>query len=98
MYLFHTWYLLSQVAVWREIGIKNSFTMESSFCGADFGRFQGMHFNPKHWIDIGHMFCDTILDYCDPDQSKVHQILRNFGSSIPTAGGEGADSDARFVL
>ena len=45
----------------------NSFTMESSFCGADCGPHADFHFSTSHLMEIGHDFCDAILDYCDPD-------------------------------
>ena len=28
--------------------------------------------------EMGQVLCDTILDYCDPDQSKVNEALRLF--------------------
>ena len=36
----------ARIVVWREIGLVNSYTLESSFCGADFGKHCDMHFNP----------------------------------------------------
>jgi hypothetical protein len=33
-----------RVVVWRELGLTNSYTMEASFCGADFGRYANLHF------------------------------------------------------
>lgn len=35
----------ARVVVWRELGISNSYTLESSFCGSDFGKFSDLHFN-----------------------------------------------------
>ena len=55
----------ARVALWRQLGIKNCFTMESSFSGANFGKYEGLHFTPKHWIEIGHDFCNTILGIQD---------------------------------
>ena len=32
---------------------------------------EGSHFTIKMLEDMGKAFCESILDYCDPDQSKV---------------------------
>lgn len=32
---------------------------------------------------MGHYFCDTILDFCDPDQSKVNAIR---AGALPSIG------------
>ncbi len=72
--------------------------MESSFSGADYGKFAGLHFTAKHWLDMGKDFCDTILDYTTSDPSRVNQILREFGTYVKeskrsSATGGGSDSD-----
>jgi hypothetical protein len=57
----------ARVVVWKEMGIQNSFTLEASFCGADFGRYADLHFNTDMLQEIGHRFCETILQYCQLD-------------------------------
>jgi hypothetical protein len=74
-----------RVVVWRELGLTNSYTMEASFCGADFGRYANLHFSVAEFEEMGHYFCDTILDYCDPDQSKVASTLRELQTLNPSA-------------
>ena len=32
---------------------------------------------------MGHCFCDTILDFCDPDQTKVLQTYRELKEMYP---------------
>eukprot|EP00940_MAST-03C_sp_MAST-3C-sp2_P001519 g1519.t1 len=70
----------ARVVVRREMKIVNSYTMEASFAGANFGKNKGKHFTTHDLEQMGHFFCDTILDYCDPDQSKVcetfHELIR----------------------
>ena len=61
--------------MWNEIGIINSFTMEATFCGSNLGRGSGYHFSTKEFEMMGYHLCDTLLDYCDPDQTKVDYIL-----------------------
>ena len=37
----------------------------------------------EHLQEIGHNFCDAILDYCDPDQAKVKTILEELEILYP---------------
>ena len=38
-----------QVAVWRDLNVLNSFTIEASFCGSDDGPHQDTHYNTTHY-------------------------------------------------
>ena len=60
--------------LWRELNINNCYTLEISFCGADYGRYEYLHFNNEMFREIGNQFCVTILDLTDQDQSKVVKI------------------------
>ncbi len=53
------------------LGIVNSFTMEATFSGSTLNAKAGCHFSTRDLEQLAHDFCDTILDYCDPDQTKV---------------------------
>jgi len=35
--------------------------------------------------EIGHRFCETILDFCDPDQTKVRSVLEELEIMLPKA-------------
>ena len=37
------------VVGWKELGLQNSYTMEASFCGADFGRRAERHLTIRRW-------------------------------------------------
>jgi len=65
------------------MGVVNSYTLESSFCGPDIGPFSDFHFNTEHLKRVGHSFCDAILDYCDPDQSKVKLVIEELEIIFP---------------
>lgn len=67
------------------MGITNTFTLEASFCGADQGKFADYHFNVDMLTEVGHRFCDTILDFCDPDQIKVKTVLEELEITLPKA-------------
>ncbi len=75
----------ARVVMWKEMGITNTFTLEASFCGADQGKFADYHFNVDMLVEVGHRFCDTILDFCDPDQIKVKQVLEELEIMLPKA-------------
>jgi len=75
----------ARVAIWKELGITNTFTLEASFCGADQGKFADYHFNQDLLQEVGHRFCETILDFCDPDQTKVRSVLEELEIMLPKA-------------
>ncbi|NP_001354743.1 cytosolic carboxypeptidase 3 isoform g [Homo sapiens] len=59
-----------RVVMWK-MGIRNSFTMEATFCGSTLGNKRGTHFSTKDLESMGYHFCDSLLDYCDPDRTKT---------------------------
>ncbi|XP_024137084.1 cytosolic carboxypeptidase 2 [Oryzias melastigma] len=59
-----------RIFMWR-LGIQNSYTMETSFGGSTLGDRKGTHFTTRDLKSLGFYFCDTLLDFCDPDSAKV---------------------------
>lgn len=58
------------------LGILNSFTLEATFNGSTLSKkSSGWHFSPKDYEQLAVQFCDSLLDYCDPDQTKVIYFL-----------------------
>jgi cytosolic carboxypeptidase protein 2/3 len=70
-----------RIVMWN-LGILNSFTLEATFAGATLGPKAGYHFTTKDFEQIGVEFCDSILDYCDPDQTKCRILYRQIEQSI----------------
>jgi hypothetical protein len=66
-----------RVFMWKEMNILNSFTMEATFCGSNIGKNKGYHFSTKDLEEMAYHFCDTLLDYFDPDQTKAQCILND---------------------
>ncbi|XP_008052882.1 cytosolic carboxypeptidase 2-like [Carlito syrichta] len=60
--------------MWR-MGILNSYTMESTFGGSTLGSKRNTHFTTEDLKSLGYHVCDTLLDFCDPDQTKFTQCL-----------------------
>ncbi|XP_035828851.1 cytosolic carboxypeptidase 2 [Aplysia californica] len=63
-----------RVVMWN-MGVHNSYTLEATFCGSSMGKKKGLHFSQKDFEMMGYHFCDTLLDYCDPDNTKYAKIL-----------------------
>ncbi|XP_063053697.1 cytosolic carboxypeptidase 2-like isoform X2 [Engraulis encrasicolus] len=70
-----------RVALWK-LGIPNSFTLETSFCGSTIGHRKGTHFSIRDLEDLGAHFCDTLLDYCDPDRTQYNICVRELQESL----------------
>ncbi len=75
----------ARVVVHRELGIVNSFTLEATLAGPNFGRFGGTHLLPSTLRSVGHSFCDTILDYFDPDPQKREAVAEELRLLYPQA-------------
>jgi len=84
----------ARVVAYRELTITNAFTLEASFCGADFGSLADQHFTTRHLEEMGYMVCDAILDFCDPDQSKVAVICKELQLLFPDDGNSDDVSDS----
>lgn len=86
--------------------VLNSFTMEASFAGANYGKHQGHHFSTVHLEEMGHWLCETLYEYCLPDQVAALATLSELEMLLPLrpvgegdnvsedAGGSSAGSDA----
>jgi len=57
------------------LGVANSYTMEASFGGSTLGGRAGTHFTTQDYEQMGRHFCETLLDYCDQDPSKVRRTV-----------------------
>ena len=90
----------ARIVMWKELGITNSYTLESSFCGADYGKYADFHFNTDLLQEVGHKFCETIIDFCDPDQIKVKSILEELEIMFPKnsddESDEGSNAESDF--
>lgn len=60
----------ARVVVWM-MGVLHSYTMEASFGGASEGPRAGTHYNIQDLISMGRQFCETLVEYFDPQPIKV---------------------------
>ena len=64
-----------RVVGWKELGILNSFTLEASFCGSDFGKYADLHFNTSILQEMGHHFCEALIEYMQVDPKKLKSMI-----------------------
>ncbi|XP_025020202.1 cytosolic carboxypeptidase 1 isoform X3 [Python bivittatus] len=51
----------ARVVVWREIGVQRSYTMESTLCGCDQGKYKGLQIGTRELEEMGAKFCTGLL-------------------------------------
>ncbi|XP_069737320.1 cytosolic carboxypeptidase 1 [Phaenicophaeus curvirostris] len=51
----------ARVVVWREIGVQRSYTMESTLCGCDRGKYKGLQIGTRELEEMGAKFCVGLL-------------------------------------
>ncbi|XP_046661460.1 uncharacterized protein LOC124354792 isoform X1 [Homalodisca vitripennis] len=76
----------ARVTVWREFGVKRSYTMECSFCGWDIGMYKGNQLNTTHLKEVGGSLCAAIACLRDETQwrSQAAQITVQDNSGLST--------------
>ena len=88
----------ARVVTWKDLNIINSYTLEASFCGADFGKYAEFHFNTEMLQEVGYQFCETIFDFCDPDQVKIKKTMEELEILYPTKDPDNEDNDRYYSL
>ena len=63
-----------RISMWN-LGITNSYTMESTFCGSNLGSGKSYHFSTYDLEVLGYELLDTLLDFSDPNAVKYAKIL-----------------------
>eukprot|EP01083_Nonionella_stella_P105591 303804_1 len=88
-----------RISIWRQAKIVNSFTLESSFGGTDFGELEGFHFNQRDYEDMGFQFCRALLAYLDPAQRAISEAREQLKMMYParTPRGTGKKDAAKNV-
>lgn len=75
-----------RVVVWRQFQQPNSFTLEASFCGADFGPGAGSHYTTRQLKEMGAAFVPALLEFTDP--SRVMAVMAELEAQFPAADNE----------
>ena len=75
----------ARVVCWREFGLINSFTLEASFGGPSEGQNAWDHFGIEDFELMGAKFVETILDFCNPEQSLLKEVCVALESQYPVS-------------
>ncbi|XP_069768186.1 cytosolic carboxypeptidase 4 isoform X3 [Narcine bancroftii] len=71
----------ARVVVWREIGVLRSYTMESTYCGCDQGKYNGLQIGTRELEETGAKFCTALLKLKKDVFSCSTWLIQN--SSLP---------------
>ena len=78
-----------------KLAVANSFTLEASFCGADFGPGAGGHYTVTALKEMGAAFVPALLEFVEPSQARVNAILSELEAQFPAEDdAEEGDADA----
>ncbi|XP_061672699.1 cytosolic carboxypeptidase 1 isoform X3 [Syngnathoides biaculeatus] len=72
----------ARVVVWREIGVQRSYTMESTVCGCDQGKYKGFQIGTKELEEMGAQFCVALLRLKRMTGLHNHQHLLDLESDL----------------
>ncbi|XP_038161728.1 cytosolic carboxypeptidase 1 isoform X2 [Cyprinodon tularosa] len=72
----------ARVVVWREIGVKRSYTMESTLCGCDQGKYKGLQIGTRELEEMGAQFCVALLRLKRLTGNRNHQHLLDLETDI----------------
>eukprot|EP00828_Plagiopyla_frontata_P003071 TRINITY_DN10789_c0_g1_i1.p1 TRINITY_DN10789_c0_g1~~TRINITY_DN10789_c0_g1_i1.p1 ORF type:complete len:218 (-),score=40.50 TRINITY_DN10789_c0_g1_i1:180-833(-) len=92
----------ARIALWKDFNIINCYTLEVSFCGADFGKYEYLHFNLEIYKEISWMFCHSIIDCFEPEQTKVKAVMEEIENMVvkqnekKNVGDDSSDGDSDY--
>lgn len=72
----------ARVVVWREIGVQRSYTMESTLCGCDQGKYKGLQIGTRELEEMGAQFCVALLKLKRLTGLRNHQHQLDLESDI----------------
>ncbi|XP_060927657.1 cytosolic carboxypeptidase 1 isoform X2 [Limanda limanda] len=72
----------ARVVVWREIGVQRSYTMESTLCGCDQGKYKGLQIGTRELEEMGAQFCVALLRLKRLTSIRNHQHLLDLEGDI----------------
>lgn len=87
----------ARVVVWRDYGVNNSYTLEMSLGGGDFGEDTAtrppFHFSMDDYISMGRLFCEGILDLYDPGRVRFDAAMAELEQLHPEVKKQSAAQD-----
>jgi hypothetical protein len=83
----------SRVVCWQ-MGIHNSYTLEASFCSAEYGNNGGMHFGTPELEEIGKSICLSIHEQFSEDGAWHDSLLQRAAHQLHLDDIEEGDADS----
>ncbi|XP_041643135.1 cytosolic carboxypeptidase 1 isoform X2 [Cheilinus undulatus] len=88
----------ARVVVWREIGVQRSYTMESTLCGCDQGKYKGLQIGTRELEEMGAQFCVALLRLKRLTGLRNHQHLLDLESDIIGTQSKVVSSSTTYVM
>lgn len=88
----------ARVVVWREIGVQRSYTMESTLCGCDQGKYKGLQIGTRELEEMGAQFCVALLRLKRLTGLRNHQHLLDLESDIIGTQSKVVSSPTTYVM
>ncbi|XP_032370963.1 cytosolic carboxypeptidase 1 isoform X2 [Etheostoma spectabile] len=88
----------ARVVVWREIGVQCSYTMESTLCGCDQGKYKGLQIGTRELEEMGAQFCVALLRLKRLTGLRNHQHLLDLESDIIGTQAKVVSSPTTYVM
>ncbi|XP_041855884.1 cytosolic carboxypeptidase 1 isoform X2 [Melanotaenia boesemani] len=88
----------ARVVVWREIGVQRSYTMESTLCGCDQGKYKGLQIGTRELEEMGAQFCMALLRLKRLTGLRNHQNLLDLESDIIGTHTKAVSCSTTYVL
>lgn len=86
----------ARVVVWREFGVRRSFTLESTFCGANKGRASGLQVTTAHMTETGEGLARAILESVPGGGRNANK--RCAGGMVSVVRGENDDKIRSLIV
>ncbi|XP_071012210.1 cytosolic carboxypeptidase 1 isoform X1 [Oncorhynchus clarkii lewisi] len=91
----------ARVVVWREIGVQRSYTMESTLCGCDQGKYKGLQIGTRELEEMGAQFCVALLRLkrlTSPLKLRNHAHLLDVESDLTETRCKGSSTPSTYLL
>eukprot|EP00471_Norrisiella_sphaerica_P008009 CAMPEP_0184499568 /NCGR_PEP_ID=MMETSP0113_2-20130426/41829_1 /TAXON_ID=91329 /ORGANISM="Norrisiella sphaerica, Strain BC52" /LENGTH=988 /DNA_ID=CAMNT_0026887507 /DNA_START=297 /DNA_END=3263 /DNA_ORIENTATION=+ len=86
----------ARVALWKDFGIQDCFTLEASFAGANFGQRENYHFSSKDYEEMGNIIGRSLLKFLDEDEKRriLTEIIKDEDGSCEDENSDGGSDSA----
>ncbi|KAG2836193.1 hypothetical protein PC116_g7551 [Phytophthora cactorum] len=97
----------ARVVVNQELGVTNSYTLEASFCGPDFGARKGTQFSTWDLEEMGRSWCQSLIVYygltsqvkaLDLERKKQAKLNQSIPGEPSPTGRQSAQTQANEAL